>query len=745
MSTFITIPLRLPSEAPDLTCADGEVESFTNVEWLQALLDNQKVSSGSHESSDNSSANYSVTSLPLGINLSYGSRLLAIHSPQSLQGGRRYIVLLQNYALLAMKPSGDGQYLLADTYTFPGEIISTACFRDFILIAGKNGMLFIVYDGESDSYFIPAGRPKAPDVTFTMQPTILPDYVNSAGDRPQLNIAVDLPDPEEISSTMLSNWLDKGSATAVNATVKSYVFRAVGRAVANYITEARARNVFLAPVKCIATFDDHLPSRPIAVGYPDSDNIPNAFLGSWAYHAGTLHLQLYFSLRPLELRASLNIDEDQQDWVSLFPTLKIYSTSETPLFPQSPGNLEATALTPYTNPATGEMTGYSFRFPGYTEAEKTRMLQSREDFRLIAQYPIATAAASNVRVRCPSSSDPVYKPDYSDFNNCSPTSGIATDQGFILFGGTAGITEDGESFSNKPLGGSILSSDTKYPFLLRYFNYVSDGEIMAITATSAARSAAATGRHPVNILSTDGIRQLQADGAGGYLNARLLSRLSVTSPLTASYADTTYFFTSTGLHSISLSGTIKYLGAPKLSTEESASFIDSIAEWDQMFVMGENEVLLLRGPGRTCLLDPAADRYRHLEEISLRQIVDFDGTLFTLSPSGNLQEIELERTVSPAAPATRTQTASILTRPLKFGAPFSGTRLRGVRSASSEVVLTLEGSQNLKDWIELGSGQGIIFPLHLPSIKFFRLRARTNLSNAPLLASFQFLIDNRSC
>ena len=77
------IPLSLPSTLPDITCKDGEVANFSNIPWLQDLIDNQNTTTGN-------SSGGTATPRPIykpeccleesGITLPAGATLIGIHS-----------------------------------------------------------------------------------------------------------------------------------------------------------------------------------------------------------------------------------------------------------------------------------------------------------------------------------------------------------------------------------------------------------------------------------------------------------------------------------------------------------------------------------------------------------------------------------------------------------------------------------------------------------------------------------------
>lgn len=747
MSKSVTVNLRLPSETPDITCADGEVARFENVDWLRISADDTSATTFATQ--------LSILSQSLPVTFPYGSRLLAIHiadTPHASDPQRRYLCLTPDYSLVVVDSSGNIRILIRDTYSELGEIKVAKVFGDYILIISDKRLLQIVFDPDSDSYIIPEAHPGAPDVSFSLKPSLMPDYVNRIGDFPMLQLAVELPAAEEVSGAMLANWLDKGVASSVTISVQNAVFKAVGIAVDNFISEVRRRGLFLSSVKCLSAFDSLLPSSPVVVAAPDAESSLHAKLFTWAYHAGVLHLQIYLSLRPLSLSADFNLPDSQSVWIRRFHNLNIYVSSELPVVSASASKLVASAYTPILNPSSGQTDGFAFRFPGLSASEKISFLNSVSDFRLALSRSPESAAAAPLNIARPSASLPVFSPDYSDFNIPAPENCIVSDQGFILFGGSASIRDSYLSSRSVSLRGSILSSIPGYPFIFRHLTQVSDGEIMAVAQSSGARQSAPSGRHPLQILSSDGIRLLAADGSGGYLNSKLISRLCVVSPLTAQYADKLYFFSPAGLHSLSLSSAVKNI--LDYRNPDSGSDVDTPLlrpdDWDQMEILGNEEVILLRAPGSTSLINLKTSDFIPLPNISIRPSVAFEGNLYSVSPQGNLLKISLQRinrlqaggNDDPSGDAesqdSSGDSASILTRPLKFGSAFNCKRLKSVEAARQDIFMIVEGSQNLTDWIEIARGCGRIAPLHLPPFRYFRLYARVDSDLSRNLASFSF-------
>lgn len=751
----IEIPMRLPSTLSDFRCADGEVESFSNVPWLSeaASADSE---GGATSASD--ATTLSLSSRAAGPTLPYGAHLLAVHSPEALGGSLRYLVLLPSDILAVCSEEKGVQYLPAVVSRIFGEIRMAIPYGDVILLICEKRCGWVIFNPADSGYRLSSTRPQAPDVTFSLAPVHVAGYTSAAGAWPELSVAVDLPLELVGSENAVRNWLELGSASAVSELVRSRVFRAVGEAVERYMSEVRALGYYLTPVAAIASFDETLPSRPAVVGTPAGYASPCARLAEWNYHAESLSMKINFSMTPLALSASFSIPDSMQPWIPQFRALRFHvgEESEWRLLPD--GKLSASGLTSYTDPATGARDGLAFRFPALPEGvpeERLRKEAPYMTYRTSASVALSNAAAGAVTLPRPGKNAETFVPDWRDHTEAWPEGGTATDSGIVLFGGkcvpgTAGNIGMGASdeATQIPLEKSVLVSAPDRPYILRHLCHAGEGTVVAVMQGSGARGSGETGKHPLHIISSDGIRLLSADGKGGYMPQKLLSREgAVAGTLTAADSERLYYMSSGGLRSLLMSS----------KTAEISGALPE-GDWNDMHAVRGVDALLLTGNGTAALFDLRQGEPFPLEGISLREICEFEGRLLTLASDGTLLEIsairrhraEQQTQPDPAAVLNDTNDLSdpnvlntpalaalptLTTRPLKLGSPFTFKRIRSVTPLAADVTLRLEGSDDLLLWCTLAEGRGPLRALRPASFRFLRITATApSADGAPSLA-----------
>lgn len=736
--TETELKLRLPSSLPDITCIDGEVAEFQNVDWLRALADEAALpgsESGKPGTADSSTI-LSLLTHSEGTELPYGASLLAIHCPAALPGEKFYIIVTQNGSLAAYSPTRGLQYLSANGSLQATDIRRTLTFGNFIMIITSEGIRMLIFDETELSYLCPADLPEAPEVSYNLSPSTLTGYVNFTGDLPEMDVAVDIPAILDATETDLHNWLDSGVNSAVSEEVRMRVYKAVGEAVAQYEEIAVANGKFLLPPHCVAAFDGRLPTTPAipAAGAGAYYKTPYALLLSWSYHAEILHLRIAFSLRPLTLSANFSLSETAQLWARLFRNLTIAVAGSPAWRTSSRKSAPAIGFSSFVDPE-GSRSGFAFRFAARDSAEITDLISERRDFRIAARAPLENTISGTVIVKNPDREGSIaeaYKPDYRDFNIPAPYDGISTNLGFALYGGTLIRKTESGTTSSEFSTRSVISSDPQYPFLFCNVCKAAEGDISALALTSAARIASPGGRHPLHVIASDGIRQLNADGNGGYLIGKLISRLSAdkNSPVAVAPEAVTF---SAGGHLWNLTMNSK-LSDLNLNLPEG--------DWHHMEWL-DNSAILLRAPGVTLLIDVMQKSVIELSDVSLRPLLRHEGKILTVNSSGELIILSAHRqpadsSVTGIATAdSASNISTVTTRPLKFGKPGRKKRIHALITAHPMIAATIEGSDNLEDWSTLLSstrGNGLK-ALRLPACRFFRLRLECDPELSAGLAS----------
>lgn len=757
----VEIRLRPTSSLPDLTCNDGEVAQFRNVDWLQDLVESSSGGSsgsgGSAGSGNHSASNSSILTLASELRpelLPSGATLLAIHAPEALHGDRRMLILTPPDSLALFNPSnGEISYLAGAISQRAGNIRKAVPFGNYILLITDKGNYWIIYNQETSEYTFTDTFPDAPQVEFSLDPEVMTGYNLTPGDWPKLEVEVELPLSTGVSEAMLHNWLDGvADGRTVSEEIKAKVFKAVGKAVAEYEDVVAARGLYLTLPKCVASYDGMLPTY---TQFPVMDaaynySQPCARLQSWGYNAEVLYLTLYFSLVPMRLSAKFAIPAEQRIWTRQFDALEVAVTSA-PSWHDSGKSLTATAYTSYTDPATQTRNGFAFRFGTalYPEEVHARAC-NLTDFRVIERNRLLGATQGSFLLNNPAGvfypvSPETFNPDYGDLTIPSASDAEAVDQGYILFGGEAVVRGIDGSRRAVSLNQSVLASHPDYPFIFRHLCHVGDGSVVAVRQAGGSRGSGENGRHPLHILSEDGIRLLSADSKGGFINSRLIAHTGVRRdfPVASGTADT-YFMTTTGLCSLSLSSSLK---------EYEVSLPEG--EWRNMEVLGNDEALLISSPGVTTLFDLQQMQDFPLPDISLHTLFRYQGEVIATDSRGRVMILRPDRIPINSSSEVRelskeeeifdSRDAYALTRPLKLGAPFARKCIRGIGVARPDISVILEASDNLTDWQELcrymapreqtdHQPGSLLRGLRLPSFRYYRLHLSAPETSAQHLA-----------
>ncbi|MDE6272424.1 MAG: hypothetical protein K2M31_05395 [Muribaculaceae bacterium] len=665
-SKEIQLRLTLPSSLPDLTCPDGEVASFSNVDWLQKLADSDK-------NNDKSplSTRLSVALTPTGIMLPAGSELIAIHEPAENSGdsGLRYIIRTPPDALAIYSPSTSLSYLHASVSTLAGKIHRALVFSNFILLLTEKGPRWIVYDPSDNSYTLTTENPAPPEVSFNLSPVALDGYSLIAGRKPELEVATDIPESLNASESMFAQWFEAGSGTAVKEEVRRLVFAAVGKTIVDFESMVRGRGLYLTSPRCLAALtaysdaDAVLPTpRTIPSCYGTSDYTPPvARLLSWSFHATTLRLRIQFSLIPMRLSASFNVPESRRLWMRQFQSI-LFAATDSPRWHDKGQSLSASALTSWTDPDSGVRNGYAFRFADALTSDQLSIRTQRlYDYRILGRAPIDDALSGlialsglNYRLNYQSMTETAakYNPDYRDLTIPDALDGITTDRGFALF-----------------KNNTLLASHKKYPFIFRHCVSVGDAPILALFRSSKTSGRTLSARHPLHVISADGIRHIESDSEGEFQPTRFLSHLpGIAGWPTATAPDRLFFMSPEGLATLSLSGTITLLDIPAsdiitpstsdIITPPSASIItpptadiigpsasDIITPPTNMIYStlisteGSKEALILSFPGRTFLYDLNQKRLQPQPSISIQSILLHNSIPKILLPDGTLTRL----------------------------------------------------------------------------------------------------------
>ena len=735
------VSFRLPSDMPPALCADGEVDSFYGLAWLGGVDPGDSPgsapgssggSSGGSSSTGNSGSSPTVmrlSTVATGRLLPYGSRLLAVHSPAALHGERRYLLLTAADALAMAGESEGLTYLPGVVSRLLGDVKQAVVWRDFIFVIGTLSTAWVIFDSSTLTYSLMASAPTAPAVEFSLSEAHFPGYNSMAGEWPGVELAVAMPTGVDVDKDAIDGWLSGADAKGVRADVRSVVYAAVGKAFSEYIAKARAEGYILTPCRAVASYGGRLPTAAVTLdpGYQP----PFALLDSWSYSDATLHMKVYFSLLPHRVSATFSIPQSMRVMARRLERVEFALGAERDWRPAGINTTAAESLTSYTDPTTSQRRGMAFRFPALSrEKLLAEVAEVRSGYRVVGSVATAGATGGVVSLRTQRSEDPAYIPDYRDFTTVTPSGAAAVDQGIVVWGGSARIVSTDGAASEVSLRNRYVATDPSTGFLWRHSAEVADGEIVGIAQSSGARASGATGRHPLHMVATDGVRLLNTDGAGGYLDSRLLSRAGAVSPGgVAVDSDRVWFVGREGIWSVD--------SASKLELHDG---LFDITQWSGIHALRGCESLLLRRDGATAIYDLRQLRIFEFADMSLRAIAEHEGALFTVASDGRLLTVVATRRLASdlsdtesggdaadtegdegrrQAPVSRPM---VRTRALKFGSPYTRKSVVDILPLADDAIVSLEGSDDLEIWHTLVSGaRGAVRSLHTPSFRYHRL------------------------
>lgn len=451
----------------------------------------------------------------------------------------------------------------------------------------------------------------------------------------------------------------------------------------------------------------------------------------------------------MKVSAIFEIPTEMEAWRSEFGELRFHLTPEAAWHTQKDGRLTAEQLTTYHNPVTHTAEGRRFTFSALSPAEISELIAEKAnalDYLTVGRLALRDAVAGVVTLRGGKTGDTPFHPDYRDFRVVNPRDGVVTDMGIVVWGGT--YSERDSSGERREVAAEkiILACHPACGAAFRYLTKVGEGSIVGCIQGSAARGTAPTGRHPLHAISTDGVRLMAADGDGGYLVSRLLSREGGCegSPV-ATGGTTTYYFTPQGLSSLSCDSKIKRVSEFRHNKV-----------FDEMHVVRDQEVVVMRGEGRCVLIDVTSGDVYQCNDISVRRICEHEGRLLMTYGDGLLYEVGAEwRSPALKLPAEDEPTgdsvgdaerpiapvAYILTRPLKFGSPFERKSVREVVALGRAVAIRLEGSDDAVAWNLIAEGNGALRGLRCNAYRYYRAKISAEQPEQNLLRLLRFRVS----
>ncbi len=722
----VMIDLVRPSRRSDLTCRDGEVADFCNVEWLEP--DSGSPDSGNPDASAPSKGDVSkiceVGLIPEnGVALPPGCRLLTLHRPDTSAGVRHIIAMQANGALCWRRMDGTGSCRnIAIWPSRLGRLAGAWPWRGMVVLAGSEGLGWLVYDAVADDYRWLDSLPEAPAVSITAEAGILDGYVRMAGNMPDISVDVSL-DGLEVTADGVAAWLSAGDSNSVEESVRERIYEAVGGEIDLYMSAARCAGMWLAPCRMGAAFGTALPAQPQDCGIDYEP--PYARVASWALRGSTLALGLEFSLRPVSLRVSYSYSIMQRAWTSVFPHLTFYLTPEQEwrTASDSRGN-PVTRVISLTRLPAGT-SGTAFRFASCSRAAMAARLASVTAMRKSLDVVTQGVTGGIATLRHPDAAAGEWHPDFTDFLPVRAVGGALTDEGVLLYD-----------------GGTLLTPMKENGVVYRHRDRIADAPVLAATQATLRKGVAVESRHALYVFCADGIRQATSGGDGGYHNARLISRFVLAScvgasrhtgaPLTAESESGIWFVADGRLCFLSLSGTVTSYGIDSVAADVEKGGIAV----SRMLYDGRSASLLIATPqGRWIAFDTAGRTWHEVAGAPVSvgaEIMSDCGVLYTtgdaaaslcrLSVAWRQDDngIDSEGYSETSVVGQSAGLSMMQTRPLKLGNPFGKKRICRV-AVTAAAHVRVEGSDDMTEWICVAEGYSPLRGLHPEGFRFHRV------------------------
>lgn len=726
----MTIDFLRPSEMSDLTCRDGEIESFKRIPWLEANSSNpDSKNPSSTVNSKPASVEVPVASL-LDSDDSFppGSKLLAIHTPECATDVEMAIYITPQNTLGTRKlGQGNNSINIGFLPHELGSILSVECFGNLVTLVGNKGIAWLKYESATQSYSLLKKLPEAPNIEFSFDAAHLEGYTRMAGVIPEITVEVDLHEFEGcFDSDSLASWFAEGHGQRVDEAVRRCVYKNVAYSIRNYMAEVHDAGLFLTSVNVYAAFGKALPSDGSVVdsGYKP----PYAKLLSWSVNSSTLTLRIAFSLSPMRLSATFKLSELQLAWREVFPELVVYTSSEIPWGAESLSEKSRELfVTGYTTLSDSEGQGFAFRFRSRSRSLLLAHSRIQCDYRKTISIDVRKVNSGVVEIPCFTSNAPVVMPCYTDFLPVQVDGGVTTDEGVLLWKDRY-----------------LLSPMKENGVVYRYRNRICDAHIVSVTQGGGSRHLSGVTRHPALVFCSDGVRKVNCDSRGGYENVQLVSREimldtvpSIGECLITPISDGVAFVTSAGLRLMNLSGKISI-------PVKDISFSYSDIKWIR-FDYSSQFVIAVTGAGEFILYDVLGKSWHIIDDFPINQTIKpvfYNGYLNFISNNFRLSRLVINREVKTEVstnpiPETSEETLKklkpddlygqcyLLTRPLKLGNAFVRKRIYAIDTAVN-VEFTIEGSDDLQNWYLLSQGVAPRHGLHLPKFRFHRLSIRAD-------------------
>lgn len=743
----IVLTLSPKTDVAELLAPDGEVEAFVNIPWLEEGEDSGSSKPGKEETV----VTYSLSREAVGENIPpfpEGSELLCVHHPPSGASESKMVIIRRKDGVLASRPSDSS--LAPDRIGTLPRVIGTVRYllpwRDLVTVVGTSGVVWLLYVDATRTYRLLTSLPEAPVVEFAADDAHIEGYTPFAGADPEMDVEVDLHDVQElIDAEAISDWLEKGHALRIDKIIKRRVYESVGRRIGVYEDDVRQAGMVLTPAACHAAFGGALPSAATIVA--SSYTPPSARLLSWSLAAATLKLRIAFSLRPQRLSATFSLTSLQLAWRAVLGSLDLY-VAETPRWwlPNPAERASYPVVDSLTSLRSEESSGFAFRFRCRSRASLIAEAQAKSSFRLSLGIDVDSVTEGVAILPLPAGDSPLVCPDYTDFEPLQPDGGMLTDEGVVLWRDRR-----------------LLTPMKRNGVVYRHRNLISDSPILAACRSlTRGKGDEELGRQTLTIFCRDGIRQVEADGKGGYRNVRFTAGITLDSSIASGYrinvtdrisnkGSATLFLSSHGIESLTAAGSHKQIipFPAGVAGENVSGLMNDVASGALLIKMVDGTFRLWSSD------DEEWFEISETKEVTTGKLMVFEGKILWIDEDGELVRVVVdrretvisavsERNVSRVLPGVlppMTGKCGILTRALKLGSPFGRKRIWGI-STAVVASFRIEGSDDLTDWHLLAEGISPRRGLHTSRFRYHRIRLIADASLAPHLSRLSLVISD---
>lgn len=731
------IPLAPASDLPDISCRDGEIACFRNMEWPA-----EESATSGNSPNNSSGGNFCLSRADSDISFPPGSHLFLIHDvadPEIQEGDRTFYFFTTPNGRLGCRRKRDRtvSYISGYSSETSGTVNEARPFRNTIYLLTSRGLHFLLYHPDSDSWSYAESLPEKPQLTVSETPAHLPGWTSTAGNLPRTSMSISLNSPENISESMIDDWITGRNPAAISDLNARRISSAVLEALKRLIADAETAGCFMLPAQLCAAYGQS-PIKNISAidrssGFfalpSEIDNVRHditkisAFIQDFGWWNGNLSLTVRFSLPPLKLTATVTPGNSLKKWNDIFTSLNIFVRKSGHLIY---GKSSETAV----SPVEGE-----FIFP--ISSEDNANISSGTSFYRAASISTKNLEKWTTVLPATFLSSTSYWPDLADFNSFAPKGCFITPKGGGIFGGTGKISNGKGGYTLESFDTAIISSVDPEGVI---FRNICNLNSIFITAISGKR---------MKLFSPRGIWNLNESAEGTVSLGKFIAYAPVVENTVCESEGGIFFMTSGGIQFLSDSSKIsRLITMDSLMEKDIGSSCRLAADHASgaLIIVGEREQeegYILNA------LNPASGKLSEMTAISVSRPVDHEGRLHLIDSDGEGYSLIITEERSGVSPGNRDGISNasradesdgyLMTRPIKLGNPFVRNRIMAITFDTQLKECIIEGSDNLRDWHCIIAGRGPFRALHSPAFCHHRISIVFNKDFPPRYLHLQYL------